>query len=173
MRLLPLIVAALCCSCARPEPWERPGQWYYLGVARFMSFGQVKGVLEQHGIESFTLWSSLGAESILVVGRDTAFKARQVLQANAEKEKLNIGWTADHLVHGQDAENLRVAEVTIESGSTAPVIDLLEARGMKAEFYFGSTRDCVVVPRSAVRTALEVLREKPLPGVVVMPPQGF
>jgi len=155
------------------EPWDKPGKWYYLGVARRMSFGRVKGLLGRHGIESFTLWSSLGAESILVVGRDTAFKARQVLRENAVKEKLDIGWTADYLVHDPDEETLRVAEVTIASGSTAPVMDLLEGQRMDVQVYFGSEKDCVVVPRNQVRGALAVLRGSAVPGMTVMPPEGF
>jgi hypothetical protein len=155
------------------EPWDKPGKWFYIGVARMMSFGRVKGLLNRHGIESFTMGSSLLAESIYVVGRDTAFKARQVLRENAEKEKLDIGWTGDYLVHDPDEETLRVADVTIASGSTVPVMDLLEGRRIDVDVYFGSVKDCLVVPRNQVLDALAILREQPIQGMTVLPPEGF
>jgi hypothetical protein len=93
-----------------------------------MSFREVNALLERNGIESFTLGSSLLAESVYVVGKDTAFRARQVIRANAEIEKLNVGWRADVLVHTPDSEIHRVAEVGVASGSTGSVVELLEGR---------------------------------------------
>jgi hypothetical protein len=115
----------------------------------------------------------MGSQSVYVVGKEVAFKARSVIRKNADAEKLAVRWIADVLVHGPDEKTLRVAEVTIDSGETARVVDMLEARGIDVGLYFGSVRDCVAVPRSKVRDALGILRVKPLPGVDVMPPKGF
>jgi hypothetical protein len=138
-----------------------------------MSFSQVSALLNRHGIESFTMTGDMGSQDVFVVGKDSAFKACRVIRENLASEKLTLRWIADVLVHDADAESLRVAEVSVDSGSTRPVVDLLEARGIEPKFYFGAVKDCILVPRSHVRAALGVLREKTLPGVDVMTPEGF
>ena len=174
MKFLPLAVVLLACSCARPEPWERPGERYTLCQSHFGSFDKIQAMLERHGIECFWWGGTLGSQDVIVVGRETAFQARQVVLENAGKEEeLFISWQADVYVLDAEPEFQRVAEVTVESASTREVVDLLECRGVSSKFYFGSREDRIVVSRHDVRDALAILREKPIPGLSVMPPQGF
>lgn len=168
-----LAVVLLACSCASPKPWERKGEWFYVCDAPVMDFDEVSTLLNRYGIECFWLTGDMGCQDVFVVGKEVAFKARSIIRENAEKEKLRVFWVADALVLGAEEESQRVAEVTVESGSTSTVVDLLESRGIERKFYFGAKKDRILVPRNRVREALGVLREKPIPGVDVMTPEGF
>lgn len=173
MRFLLLALVAVCCSCARSEPWEKEGEKIQLFDVDRMHVEEVIDLLERHGVECYSGGGSMGSDDMFVIGKEAAFKARAVIREFYPLVRHNYRWIAEVLIHEPDAEVLRVAEVSVESESTRTVVDLLESRGLKRKFYFGAKRDCILVPRNQVRDALAILREKPIPGVDVMPPKGF
>jgi hypothetical protein len=157
-------------------------EYIHLCVARYWSNEKVQSFLAKHGIESINLGGSLGGMDICVHDRETAFRAREILRANAEKERLNIGWWADFLIHPGDANWsssrtdplwLRVADVRFVETPTQTVLSRLEGAGIETWVHFGTSDDCVQVPRESVPRALKVLREAALPGVKIRPPPGF
>ena len=174
-----LIVMPAACAHQNQGPEEE-----VLDLCRVSLFKwrNLESFLAQHGIKSVAPTGSMGLMDVLVYGRDAAFRARDIVRLNTEKQRWGVCWVAEALIHPGDPnwtsswappESLRVADVDFLLTNTQDVLAKLEGQGIETEVYFGDKQDCVFVQRTQVTAALEYLRKSPLPGVTIRPPMGF
>ena len=142
----------------------------------------VQSILAQHGIRSAAPNGGMGMMDVVVYGRDSAFRARNIVRMNVERRRWGVCWVAEALYHPGDPNwpsgsapplSLRVADVEFQVTGTQDVLAKLEEQGIQTEVSFGDKNDSVFVQRAQVSAALELLRKTPLPGVSIRPPVGF